>query len=389
MVSPCDEGGRQADARGESPQVSKQPATSRERLASLDTFRGFIMFWIVGGEAWLISFHSLAKNPITDFLVYELNHTPWEGLRFYDCIWPSFMLMVGVSIPFSQASRSLGAADRVFVLHALKRAIVLFLLGSVRQSVFLGSPYWIELSSALQPIAIAYFAAVLLSRKSVRVQAALVILIWVGYGLLLALVPAHGIPAGSYELNHNLVNAVDLYFLRPHWERWPYAAEGWGTILSTIPTISTTLLGLLMGRLLMAPRSKQTKTLAITGTGVACLALGYALNPWVPVVMKMWTTSYGLASAGYACLVFAFFYWVVDVRGYQKWTLVFRVIGTNAIFIYMATSILPIGEIVGVFTKGIAGRMGSAGPCFTTFSILAFNWIILFWMYKRRIFIKA
>jgi len=369
--------------------VIPAPPPAPERLASLDTFRGFIMFWIIGGEALLVALRSLGRNPVIDLLIYEVSHTPWEGLRFYDCIWPSFMLMAGVSIPFSFAKRSRAQTERQFKLHALKRAAVLFLLGSIRQSVSLGSPYWIELSSALQPIAIAYLVAAILVRKSAKVQAGIAALILAGYALLLALVPAPGIPAGTYELNHNLVHAVDLHFLRSQWERWPYAPEGWGTLLSTIPTVATTIIGLLIGELLMSCRSKQTQAKIIGASGVLCLALGYGLSPVVPVIMKLWTTSYGLASAGWACLMFLLFYWMVDVRGYRRASLPFVVIGTNAIFIYMATSVLPIRELVGIFTRGIAGHLAAAGPAFNALSVLIFEWLILFWMYKRKIFIKA
>src|SRR5947208_1274703 len=275
------------------------------RLVSLDTFRGFIMFWIIGGEALAVGLQALKPNLLLNALVYELNHTPWQGLRFYDCIWSSFMLMVGMSIPLSYARRSASETYSDMLLHALKRAAVLFLLGSVRESAFLGSPYLIELSSALQPIAIAYLVGLLLVRKSPRFQIAVGALILTGYGLLLALVPAPGIPAGTYQLNHNLVNAVDVALLRDHWLRWPYAPEGWGTVLSTIPTVSTTILGMIVGESLTSARGKQAKLKSIVVTGLSCLVLGYALSPFIPVIMKMWTTSYGLVSAGWACLMFA------------------------------------------------------------------------------------
>ena len=78
------------------------PADS-ERLGSLDAFRGFVMLWIIGGEGLMVGLAALGHNRVIDALVYELNHSPWQGLRFYDCIWPSFMLMVGVSVPLSFA----------------------------------------------------------------------------------------------------------------------------------------------------------------------------------------------------------------------------------------------------------------------------------------------
>jgi len=329
------------------------------------------MVWIIGGEAFLIALRSLGRNPLINLLAYEVNHTPWQGLRFYDCIWPSFMLMAGLSIPFSFAKRSLTETDQQIRMHALKRALVLLLLGAIRESVYLKSPFLIELSSALQPIGIAYFCAAMVVRKSPKVQAIIAGSILAAYALLLALVPPRGIPAGTYQLNHNLVNAVDLYFLRAHWDIWPYAPEGWGTILSTTPTISTTLIGLLVGELLMSSRPKPVKAKMIGGLGLLLLILGYALSPVIPIVMKMWTTTYGLVSAGWACLMFLLFFWCVDIRGHRKWTLVFVVIGMNPIFIYMATSILPVHELVGIFTNGLAGHLGAAGQAFNASSVLA------------------
>src|SRR6516225_4885540 len=365
-------------------------APGPERMASLDAFRGFIMFWIIGGEGLMAGLQAFGHNRVIDAIVYELNHTPWQGLRFYDCIWPSFMLMVGLSIPLSFAKRSLTQSYRQQLARALRRTVALFLLGSVRESVSLGSPYLVELSSALQPIAIAYLVAFLMVRKSWRFQASVGALILAGYAFLLAFVAAPGIAAGTYVLNHNLVHHVDIALLgQKHWDIWPYASEGWGTVLSTIPTISTTILGLLLGELLMSTRPKQIKAKLIGGIGLLCLTLGYILSPFVPVVMKLWTTSYGLVTVGWACLMFLSFYWVIDVRAWRRWSFPFAVIGANAIFIYMFRSLIHLGSIVGVFTQGIARLLPGSGVLAEEVAVLVVEWLILFWMYKRKIFIKA
>jgi predicted acyltransferase len=371
-------------------QIERVPLPPPERLASLDAFRGFVMLWIIGGEGLMAGLAALGHNRVVEAVVYELNHTPWQGLRFYDCIWPSFMLMVGVSVPLSFEKRSLTQTYHQQLAHAAKRAIVLFLLGSLRESVLIGSPYLFELSSALQPIAIAYLVAVLVVRKSWRFQALLGATILAAYALLLAFVPAPGIPAGSYQYNYNLVHWVDIRLLgQAHWDRWPYASEGWGTVLSTIPTISTTLLGLLIGELLMSPRSKATMAKLIGGIGLLCIAVGWGISPVVPVVMKMWTTSYGLMSAGWACLMLLFFYWFIDIRGYRKWAFPLSVIGMNAIFIYMFTSLIHLDPIVGVFTRPMVKLWPNSGLLFQQVAILAVEWVILFRMYKRKIFVKA
>jgi len=355
------------------------------RLVSLDTFRGFIMFWIIGGDALAHALRALKPNFLFNALMYETSHTPWQGLRFYDCIWPSFMLMVGISIPFSFAKRSRTETYPRILGHALKRFAVLFLLGSLRESVSRGHPFWVELSSALQPIAVAYLVAMLLVRKSQKIQAAVAGGILVFYALLRAFVPAPGVPAGSLLPGVNLVRYIDIKLLG---RTFP-VEDAWGTIICTLPTISTTILGMLIGEWLMSARSKEEKVKMIAGAGLFCLVAGYALSPLVPIIMKIWTTSYGLASAGWACLMFLFFYWVVDVRGYRKWSMLLIPIGANAVFIYMFASIVPLPQWVDICTQGLAGPMGNVEPVLRAFVVLVVEWLMLFWMYRNKILIKA
>ena len=368
---------------------STAASSGTDRLVSLDVFRGFTMFWIVGGGMLMVGLDACGHNFLIDAIVRQLDHSPWFGLRFYDCIWPCFMLMVGVSIPLSIAKRSLTESYRRQLAHAIRRAVILFLLGSVRESVSLGSPYWVELSSALQPIAVAYLVAFLVARKSWRFQALLVGIILIAYALVLAFVPAPGIRAGSYVLNHNLVHSVDIAVLgQKHWNVWPFRDEGWGTVLVVIPAIATTLIGLLIGELLMTARSLGAKAKMIAAMGVGLLAAGFALSPVIPIEMKMWTTSYGLASAGVACLEFLFFFWLVDIVRYRKWGIVFVPFGMNALFIYVTVSLISIKAGTDIFTQPIAAHLGSAGLLFEALAVLALEWLILFWMMKRRIFVK-
>ncbi len=362
-----------------------------ERLTCLDAFRGFTMFWIVGGTSLMAGLEALGSNPVLRAIVYELQHTPWRGLRFYDCIWPSFMLMVGVSIPFAFASRARAQRQSEILRHALTRAVVLFLLGSLRESASLRTPYLVELSSALQPIAVAYFVGALLARKSIKFEATVGALILTGYALLLALVPAPGIPAATYELNHNLVHYVDIALLgQRRWDQWPYAPEGWGTVLSTIPTLCTTILGLIIGRMLMMPHLSLKQKAGIIGSiGASCFGLGWALSPFIPVVMKLWTTSYGLASAGVACLEFLFFFWTIELLGYGKWTRLFVPFGMNALFIYMFASLIPLRDWVSIFTKGLGNAWPRVEPLTTAVMVIGIEWLLLSWMQDRKIFVRA
>lgn len=357
------------------------------RLVSLDALRGFTMFWIVGGGALIESIEHFGDSGITNFLVRQMDHSLWEGLRFYDCIWPSFMLMVGVSIPFAFAKRSLTQSYPLMLKHAIKRFAILFLLGSLRESVSLGSPYLIELSSALQPIAVAYLVSFLLVRKSWKFQAAFGISILLLYGLAQALIPVPGAGAGSYLQNANLVWYVDKTLL-PGRVSDSVFQGGWGTLISMIPPISTTILGLLMGRVLKSEKApaNKLKILAITSVGV--LAAGYLVSIFVPMVMKMWTVSYGLISAGWACSALLLFYWIIDILGYKKWAFPFVVIGMNALAVYLSFTVMRLHGIANVFTEPIAESMGRFGPFFAALVFLALEWAILNWMYKRRIFLS-
>ncbi len=387
-ILPSPEGKATGTTRNRGPSNAYLPPTATARLVSLDAFRGFIMFWIVGGSSLVLGIQSLGHNRFMDALVYQLNHSPWEGLRFYDCIWPCFMLMVGVSIPFAYAKRSSAQTHAQMLQHACRRFLILFLLGSLRESVNLGSPRWIELSSALQPIAVAYLATFLLVRKSWRFQAMAGGLILLGYFFLLAFVPAPGIGAGFYQKNANLVYAVDLALLG-HRAKEAVFLEGWGTLLSTIPTISTTILGLLLGRLLRSHRPAISKMKIMAAIGVGGLLLGYCLSLFVPVVMKMWTSSYGILSASWAVLMFLLFYWIVDVLGHRKWAFAFVVIGMNALAAYLCETVTRLSPIVGLFTKGPAEALGSVGPLFSALTFFAVEWLVLYWMYQRKLFLNA
>lgn len=356
------------------------------RLISLDTMRGFTMFWIIGGAHLIQSLQSFGPFRITEFLAFQMDHSSWEGLRFYDCIWPGFMLMVGVSIPFAYAKRSLTQPYPLILRHAVRRFVILFLLGSLRESVGLNHPYLIELSSALQPIAVAYLVSFLLVRKTWKFQAVTGILILVIYGFVQALVPVPGVGPGSYVQNANLVWYMDSILL-PGRTSDAVFLDGWGTTLTMIPPISTTILGLLVGQLLRSQHSQGTKLklLAIICGGI--LAVGYVFSIFIPVVMKMWTVSYGLLSAGWACSVLLLLFWIIDVLQIRKWTLPFVVIGMNALAIYLSSSVMRLSSIADVFSKVPATVMGPAGPLFSEACYIALEWIILYWMYRRKIFL--
>ena len=337
--------------------------------------------------AWLLGATGVGRAAAAwsgiEFLGYQLRHSEWEGLRYYDLIWPSFMLMVGMAIPFALARRPPGERRGSNMGRVWRRALVLFLLGSFRESLGDGVPRWIELSSALQPIAIAYLVASYLAGRPPRLQFGIAAGILAGHALLLAFVPASGITPGTYEKGRNLVTAMDLAVLgRAH-------PDGWGTVLSTIPTVANTLAGLLLGQVLQSGRSTQAKLVTLAATGIGCLILGYALSPWIPIIMKLWTTTYALVSIGWSCLLFLAFYGIIDVQGWRSGSFPLVVVGVNALAAYLLPTVVPLGKITGVFVKPIAGQAGSFGPVLLASATFMAGWLILWWMYRRRIFLTA
>lgn len=361
-------------------QLENNPA----RVESLDVFRGFTMLWIIGGTPLVAGLlRVLGDNSVVNALTGQLQHTEWVGLRYWDLIWPSFMLAVGISLPYSHARRSQTRSDGPMFRDALRRAVILFLLGSLRTSVSLNQPTLIELSSALQPIAVAYLIGFLIVSWPSRALAGAAVGILAVHAAALAFAPAPGIAAGSYEPLKNVVTWVDLAVLG--------RAEpgGWGTILTTIPPAATTVVGILIGKLLMSSRTAGAKMRLMAATGIGCVAAGWAAGFVIPVIMKLWTSSYALVATGWSCLLFLGCYWLVDVHGYRKPAFFFSVIGANAIAIYLGKSLFRISAIVGIFSKPLAAYTGPFAPAFTAASVLAAEWLVLYWMYKRKIFLKA
>jgi predicted acyltransferase len=353
-----------------------------ERLSSLDAFRGFTMLWIIGGSHLMLRLQHVGSNPVIGALADQMHHTPWQGLRYYDCIWPCFVLIVGMSVALSVAKRLHTQSYREITLHALKRAIALFLLSSLIESINQRSVYLIDVDGALQQIGVVYFVCFLLVRKSPGVLVTVSALILVAQGLVEAFVGTPGIPAGSFQFKHNIVYAIDMALLG-HAQ-----PQGFGTLLPSLPPVSIAILGLLFGKFLISGRSIERKVLVIGGAGLFCLAAGYTLSMWIPVVMKMATASWGLLAAGWASLLFMLFFWFIDVRGYKTWSIPLQVIGINALFIYAFSLLIDLDQPMSLFSKALVGASSGLELLLRSVLVFGVEWLMLFWMYRRQIFIR-
>jgi predicted acyltransferase len=365
------------------------PVQSQVRVMSIDALRGFDMFWIIGGGAIFASLNEVCDCPATAWIKTQLTHVKWEGFRFEDLIMPLFLFIVGVVMPYSFQKRTdSGDSKKKLYLHVVRRTIILFVLGMIAQGNLLEydlSKLHIY-SNTLQAIAAGYLIAAILILNlrlnwQIGVTAALLLLFWA----LIALVPVPNYGAGVLTPDENFAIYVDRLILGPFIDGTnpPYT---W--ILSGMTFACTVMLGVMAGRLLRSGKSDKEKVLWLFGAGFACLVLGLIWNLAFPIIKHLWTSSFVLYSGGFCFLLLALFYLVIDVWGLKKWSYGFVVIGANAIAVYMATHLISFRNIGEVFVGGLEKYTGNGYALIQAVAGFVVVWLILWWMYRKKTFIK-
>ena len=358
-----------------------------KRLESLDALRGFDMFWIIGGD-WLFgSLRGIFDSPATRLIQRQLQHVEWEGFRFWDLIMPLFLFIVGVAMPFSFAKRlARGGSKKKLYFHIIVRFILLFILGMVAQGHLLSYDL-AELDiycNTLQAIAAGYLigSIILLNFRlmwQIGITTGLLLLFWI----LMALIPVSGYGAGRLTPEGNLAIYLDKLLLGPFQDGTNYT---W--ILSSLTFACTVMLGVFGGLLLRSKKSQKEKVLWLLGTGVLCIGLGFIWSIWFPIIKHLWTSSFVLFSGGICFLLLGLFYLAIDVWGFRKWAFMFKVIGMNAIFVYMITRLFDFRHIGNIFVGGLADRFGSWNGLVQGLAGFTVIWLILYWMYKKKTFVK-
>lgn len=368
---------------------SEEDAKPQGRLMSVDALRGFDMFWIIGGWAIFRGLHTAVDHPATAWLNVQLSHVKWEGFRAWDLIMPLFLFVVGVVMPFSLGKRTQRGDSRAQVYrHVISRTVILFVLGMIAQGNLLDldlSTLHI-FSNTLQAIAAGYLisAVILLNLRlagQMMATAVLLLLFW----LLMVVVPVPGHGAGVLTPEGNLAIYLDRTILGPFIDGTepPYT---W--ILSSMTFPCTVMLGAMAGHLLRSQRSRGVKVLLLLLAGLGCLLLGVVWDRWFPIIKHVWTSSFVLYSAGWCYLLLAVFYLVIDVLGLKKWAFGFIVIGMNAIAVYMVTRVFDFRRIGDIFVGGLAKWTGDAHELVRAVAGFTVLWLILWWMYRKKSFIK-
>mgnify|MGYP002386467637 FL=1 len=367
--------------------------TGPGRLYCLDALRGFDMFWITGGQKIVFALATVTGWPLFDWMSSQMHHVEWNGFAFYDMIFPLFLFLAGVSMPYSFASRAArGDSRRMIYMHAVKRMLILVVLGMLVNRILEFDPDNLRFASVLGRIGIAWFlAAMIVLNAGIRWQVAWFWSLLIIYCLLMLLVPVPVFGAGDLSPEGNLAGFIDRLLLPGTMYTEFNEPEG---ILSTIPSVSTALLGVFTGHLLRLERGALTglkKAVIIIGAGIISLLLGILWGTFFPVNKNLWTSSFVLYAGGWSLMLLGLFYLVIDVWRIKKWAFFFVVIGMNSITIYVLQHrILRFDMIRDFFLEGIYDLSPAmVQPFISALGYIAAVWIFLWFLWRKRIFLRV
>lgn len=386
------------------------------RLTSIDAYRGFVMFLMVAEALHLGRVaRAFPESGFWSFLASQQSHREWIGCSLHDLIQPSFTFLVGVALPFSIASRiAKGQSYAKMIGHAVWRSLLLIGLGIFLRSVG-GSRTNFTFEDTLTQIGLGYTFAFLLAFGRQRAQWIALGAILLGYWAAWALYPlppanldwtsvgvrsdwTHQLTgfAQHWTKNWNLGTAFDQWFLNLFPREKPFQYNGGGYLtLSFIPTLGTMLFGLIAGQWLREERTQQAKIARLLQAGAVCFAVSLALHfaGINPIVKRIWTPAWTIFSAGWCFVLMAGFYAIIDLKGFRRWAFPLVVIGMNSIAIYCLSHLID-GFILGTFRthfgKDVFNIFGEAYSSLVSgTALLVIFWLLLYWMYRRQIFLRV
>ncbi len=360
------------------------------RLMSLDALRGFDMFWIVGGATILRAFTAQSENEVVRALRLQFEHVQWEGFRFYDLIFPLFLFLIGVAIPFALSRRLARGQSRWRIYgHILLRVVILIFFGMLINGNLLSyQPSQFHITySVLQMLALGYLvASIVWLNLSVPWQVVVTVGLLVGYWALQTFVPVPNYGPGVYQEHALFGDWLNDQILGSWQTKWRF---GW--ILGIMPHSATAMLGVLAGEILRTPWRERRKIAALVALGVGCLAVGWLWSYQFPMIKNRWTSTFALWAGGWSYLLLALFYLLIDVWHLRRWAFPFVVIGANSIFAYMACGLCngAFKAVADRFLSGLAPYTGrwQQGISWTgTFLVL---WLMLYYMYRNKTFLRV
>ena len=360
-----------------------------ERLFSLDALRGFDMLFIMGLSGVVAELCG-AFGADGCWLAQQMRHVRWHGFAQHDTIFPLFLFIAGVAFPFSYAKmREKGWTLKRIMGKLVCRGLMLVLLGMIYNGLFTKGFGEVRWASVLARIGLGWmFAAFLYMAFSCRTRIAIAVGLLVGYWAIMRFAVVSGAPAGAdpWSPEWNFAAYIDKLLL-------PNAKGGDPEgILSTVPAIVTAMLGMFAGEFVRMKDGMEGcgKTVAMFATAAAMLAAGIVWSNWMPLNKKLWTSSFVLVAGAYSLALFAAFYWVVDVKMWRGWTFPLRVVGMNAITVYLLQRIVDFDGISKFFLSGAAGMLPDGfSAALIAFGHLALCWLVLWFLYRKNVFLKV
>jgi predicted acyltransferase len=369
--------------------LTQQYSQPQQRLLSLDVMRGLIMLLLAAESCMLYeSLHELHLPGAAGLLVQQFFHHPWHGLRFWDLVQPSFMTMAGAALYISYYYKTQkGISWQQNFKHITVRCIKLFICGTALHCVYAGKLVW-ELWNVLTQLSFTTIIAYLIIRKSAVFQIAISIVLLLITEVLYRFVLMPGFDQ-PFVTAHNFGNWMDTVLMGK------INSDGWVAI-NIIPTAVHTIGGVLAGRLLISSKTAAEKIRLLVIAAAVCLLLGFGLDMLhiTPIIKRISTSSFVLASGGWVLLIIALLYWLVDIKRWQKFAWVFVVVGTNAIFIYLFFETVGhqwLNTVIGIFVKGFIGFTGVSEHwlnVFAAITTLFAEWYLCYWLYNKKIFFK-
>jgi predicted acyltransferase len=363
---------------------------SPPRLLSLDALRGFDMFWIIGGEELFRALGEIINRPWSHWYVEQLEHVPWDGFHAYDLIFPLFMFISGVAIPYAiTGKREQGVPRATIVRKVIKRALLLVLLGFVYNSILDFHLATQRYPSVLGQIGLAYLIAalVVVYTRRIWVRVFWILGILAGIALIQLLVPVPGVGAGVLTPEGCINGYIDRLLLPGTLYGKVFDPEG---ILCIISASSVVLMGSLAGFLIRSGRfSAYRNTLILAGSGAILILLTRLLSPWYPVIKAAWTSTFDILTAGISLGLLALFYLLVDVWKGERWSFFLRVIGMNSITIYLAVRMINFRATSDFLVSGFARFFGEFSPVILYLGLLTLEWMFLYFLYKKKIFLRV
>lgn len=363
-----------------------KPASTNQRLVCVDALRGFDMLWIIGGAEVIKTLEKASGWPILQGAGIHFDHE-WGVFRFYDLIMPLFLFIVGVVMPTAFRRRlQKGQTKADIYKHVFWRVIKLYILGLIASGNLLkldinALHLWTD---ALHAIAVGYlFSSILILECNKKQQIIIVSALFLVYWLIMALVPVPGHGAGVFQKDVNLALYIDDRVLGKFQEGY-----GWTYILTNLTFIGNVMLGAFAGDILLSKLSSKKRLSQLSLIGVALIVTGKLWGLVFPIIHHLWTSTMVLFACGISYLLLALFYYIIDIKGYKKWSFPFVVIGMNALAVYVATKIFDFKLIARVIVGGLEKFIGPWYEFVLTTGALIVVWLILYWMYKTKSFVK-